>query len=129
MMKSLMKFIRLLLLLELLILAAGYFIISKSGTGITSGEVALLSAVMCLIAIVTLIIFFRGQIKDPSAQAVHSLAAVSVKFLLEIILALVWFVGFKKTQLSSVVLFFVLYLAFTMFSVLIMMKTLKNRSI
>lgn len=128
-MSPVIKHIRLLLLLELLIIAAGYFIVSKSGTGITFGEIAILSPVMCLIAIITLIIFFRGQAKEPSAQTIHSLAAVSVKFLLELILALVWFFGFKKTQLSSVVLFFVLYLTFTMFSVLMMMKTLKNKAI
>ncbi len=128
-MKSLMKHIRLLLLLEALILASGYFIISKSGTGITFGETALLSAIMCLIAVVTLVIFFRGQGKDPSSQTMHSLVAVSLKFLMELVLALVWFFVVKKTQLASVVLFFVLYLTFTMFSVLIMMKTLKNRAI
>jgi len=128
-MKSLMKHIRLLLLLEALILASGYFIISKSGTGITFGETALLSAIMCLIALVTLVIFFRGQGKDPSSQTMHSLVAVSLKFLMELVLALVWFFVVKKTQLASVVLFFVLYLTFTMFSVLIMMKTLKNRAI
>ena len=128
-MKSLMKHIRLLLLLETLILASGYFIISKSGTGITFGETALLSAIMCLIALVTLVIFFRGQGKDPSSQTMHSLVAVSLKFLMELVLALVWFFVVKKTQLASVVLFFVLYLTFTMFSVLIMMKTLKNRAI
>ncbi len=124
-----MKHIRLLLLLEALILASGYFIISKSGTGITFGETALLSAIMCLIAVVTLVIFFRGQGKDPSSQTMHSLVAVSLKFLMELVLALVWFFVVKKTQLASVVLFFVLYLTFTMFSVLIMMKTLKNRAI
>lgn len=128
-MKSLLKHIRLLLLLEALILASGYFIISKSGTGITFGETALLSAIMCLIAIITLVIFFRGQRKDPSSQTMHSLVAVSLKFLMELVLALVWFFVVKKTQLASVVLFFVLYLTFTMFSVLIMMKTLKNRAI
>lgn len=128
-MKSLLKHIRLLLLLEALILASGYFIISKSGTGITFGETALLSAIMCLIAVVTLVIFFRGQGKDPSSQTMHSLVAVSLKFLMELVLALVWFFVVKKTQLASVVLFFVLYLTFTMFSVLIMMKTLKNRAI
>jgi len=124
-----LKFIRLLLLLELLILAAGFFIISKSGTGIGFGEVALLSSILTVVALVTLIIFFRGQGRDPASQTLHSLVAVTLKFLLELVLAFVWFFVAKKTQLSSVVLFFVLYLTFTMFSVLIMMKTLKNKSL
>jgi hypothetical protein len=128
-MKPLLKFIQLLLLLELLILTAGFFVISKSGTGIGFGEVALLSSILTIVALVTLIIFFRGQERDPASQALHSLVAVTLKFLLELVIAFVWFFVAKKTQLSSVVLFFVLYLTFTMFSVLIMMKTLKNKSL
>ncbi|MCU0461293.1 MAG: hypothetical protein MUF36_04665 [Bacteroidales bacterium] len=128
-MRPLLKFIQLLLLLELLILAAGFFIISKSGTGIGFGEVALLSSILTIVALVTLIIFFRGQERDPASQTLHSLVAVTLKFLLELVIAFLWFFVAKKTQLSSVVLFFVLYLTFTMFLVLIMIKTLKNKSL
>jgi hypothetical protein len=55
--------------------------------------------------------------------------AISLKFLLEMILALVWFIVAKKTALPSVLIFFVLYLALTLFTVLIILKTLKNRAL
>jgi hypothetical protein len=40
-----------------------------------------------------------------------------------------WFFIAKKTGLPSVILFFVLYLAFTLFLILVMLRTLKNRSL
>ena len=62
-------------------------------------------------------------------QTLHSLVAVSIKLLLEMVFALVWFILVKKTGLPSVLLFFVLYLAFTLFSIFIIVKTLKNKSL
>jgi hypothetical protein len=127
--KPLLKYIQLLLLLESLVLASGYFIVSKSEMGIQFGNLALLSTVFTVIALVTIIIFIRGQGKDAASQTMHSLVSVTLKFLLELVLAFVWFFVAKKTELSSVVLFFVLYLTFTLFSVILMTKTLKNKSL
>lgn len=128
-MKPVTRYLQLLAILEILFLAAGYFVISKSGIGIHFGEMALLSAIFAFISMVAIIIFFRGQGKDPASQTMHSLVSVTLKFLLELVLAFIWFFVAKKTGLSAVILFFVLYLAFTLFSVLIMMKTLKNKSL
>jgi hypothetical protein len=128
-MKPVFRFIRLLIMLECLILIAGLLIVSKSGIGITFREIALLSGIFTIISLLVIIIFFRGQVKDPATQTMHSLVSVTLKFLLELILALVWFFVAKKTGLSSVLLFFILYLAFTLFSVFIMVKTLKNKSL
>jgi hypothetical protein len=128
-MKPLYKVIRLLALLELLILAAGFIIISKSGIGIRFADVAVISGIFTVISLGGIIIFFRGQGKDPASQTMHSLVSVTLKFLLELVFAFVWFFVAKKTALSSVVLFFVLYLSFTLFSVFIMVKTLKDKSL
>jgi len=128
-MKPVIRYIRLLVILEILFLAAGFFVISRSGIGIRFGEIALLSAIFTIIASLSIIIFFRGQGKDAANQTMHSLVSVTLKFLLELVLAFVWFFVAKKTGLPSVILFFVLYLTFTLFSVLIMMKTLKNKSL
>lgn len=128
-MKPVIRYIRLLAILEILFLAAGFLVISRSGIGISFGEMALLSAIFAIIASLSILIFFRGQEKDAATQTMHSLVSVTLKFLLELILAFVWFFVAKKTGLASVILFFVLYLAFSLFSVLIMMKTLKNKSL
>jgi hypothetical protein len=49
--------------------------------------------------------------------------------LLEMILALVWFFVLKKTDTSDLLLFFVLYLAFSLYSIICMLKTLKSKSL
>ncbi|MBN1107315.1 MAG: hypothetical protein JXR66_06995 [Bacteroidales bacterium] len=125
-MKFLNKTIQLLLLLELLILVSAFFFFPTTGGVINFTGVALLSTGFMVITLIAMVLFFRGQMKDPSSQTMHSLVAVVLKFLLELVLALLWFFVAKKTSMPAVILFFVLYLAFTLFSVLVMVKTLKN---
>ena len=92
-------------------------------------DIAILSTVFSLIALITLLIFFKGQTKEPDSQTLYILVAVSLKFLLEMVFALVWFIVAKKTSLASVLMFFVLYLCLTLFSILVILKTLKNKSL
>jgi len=57
------------------------------------------------------------------------MVAVSIKLPLEMVLALIWFFVAKKTFASSVLLFFVLYLALSLYSIYFILKTLKSRSL
>jgi hypothetical protein len=127
--KPLHKYFILLLFLNILLLVTGYFLISLAVISILFIDIVLLSSGFSVISLITLIIFFRGQSKEPDSQTMHSLVAISLKFLLELVLALVWFIVAKKTSLLSVIIFFVLYLTFTLFSVWIILKTLKNKSL
>lgn len=128
-MKPLHKYILLLLLLNILLFGTGYFLISSGGLNLSFIEITILSPLFSIIALITLVIFLRGQTKEPDSQTLHSLVSVSLKFLLEIVLALVWFIVAKKTSLPSVLIFIVLYLTFTLFSILVILKTLKNKSL
>jgi hypothetical protein len=126
--KPLAKSIFLLALLEMLIIVAGFIIVSNFNISLAYNDIVAASAVFVIIAFLILIIFFRGQSREPAAQTMHSLVAISIKFLAELIFAFIWFFIAKKTGLSSVILFFVLYLTFTLFSVMVMLKTLKGKS-
>ena len=128
-MKPLLKYVIFLSVLEILVVNAGYLIVSNFSTGLKPGEIIILSAAFYGIALVTLIIFFRGQSKEPERQTMFSLVAIGLKFLIELVLAVIWFLIAKKSGISSVILFFVLYLTFTLFSVIIMLKTLKSKSL
>ena len=114
---------------EILILLAGYLLTSGTDTGIFFNGIFYLSVTFTLLAMLVLIIFFRGRSKEPSSQTMHLLVSLSIKFIAELIVALIWFFVAKKTGLSSVILFFVLYLAFTLFSVFVVLKTLKYKSL
>jgi len=123
------KYILLLLILNILLLLSGYLLVSLTELNILFSDIAILTSAFSIIAIIALVIFLRGQTKDPESQTLHSLVSLGLKFLLEMVLALVWFIVAKKTSLQSVLMFFVLYLALTLFSVLIILKILKNKSL
>ena len=82
-----------------------------------------------MISAVTTFIFLKGQTKEPDSQVVFSLVAIGLKFLLDIILAFIWFIVAKKTSLPHVLIFFVLYLTLTLFTVYVIVKTLKNKAL
>lgn len=128
-MKLFKKYFLLAALLELAVIAGGYSVFRTPRGGICFTDVLFLSILFVAVTFVTLLIFIRGQGKDPGSQTMHTLVAVTLKFLIELAVTLVWFFLAKKRGLTSVILFFVLYLAFTMFSVYIILKTLKNKSL
>ncbi|MCX6253383.1 MAG: hypothetical protein NTV31_02780 [Bacteroidia bacterium] len=128
-MKPLHKYILLLLFLNILLLGTGYFLTSVANLNLIYSDIAILSLVFSIITLTTLVIFLRGQTKKPGSQTLYSLVSVSLKFLLELVLALVWFIVAKKTSLPSVLIFFVLYLTLTLFSIWVILKTLKNKSL
>lgn len=128
-MKPLHKYILILLFLNILIGGAGFLLVTYIDVAVTLINILFLTLLLSVIAIITIIIFLRGQTKEPESQTLHSFVAIGLKFLLEMFLALVWFIVAKKTSLQSVLIFFVLYLTLTLFSVSIILKTLKNRSL
>jgi hypothetical protein len=112
-----------------LLLGAGYLLVSIAYINLLYSDIVILSLVFSIIALITLVIFLRGQTKESDSQTMHSLVSVSLKFLLEMVLALIWFIVAKKTSLPSVIIFFVLYLSLTLFSIWVILKTLKNKSL
>jgi len=123
------KFLTGLLLIMLLAFFAGYLLITLTASSLSLSEIILLSGSYFSITFISLIIFGRGQKKEAGSQTMHILAAISVKMLLEMVLALIWFFVLKKTSPSDLLLFFVLYLAFSLYSIIFMLKTLKSKSI
>ena len=128
-MKQVQKYFLLLLLLNILLLVTGYLLTSVIDLIFLFNEIAILSAGFSIISIIVLLVFLKGQSKEPESQVVYNLIAIGLKFLLEIILAFIWFIVAKKTSFPSVLIFFVLYLALTLFTIRIMLKTLKNKAL
>jgi len=118
-----------LLLINILVLTTGYILISLDKLSLAIGDIAILSGVFSVIALITIIIFLKGQSKEPDAQTLYTLVAISLKFLLELIIALLWFFNAKKNSFESVLIFFVLYLALSLFSVRTILKALKNKAL
>ena len=113
--------------LYLFLLLGGYLFVSLINQEFSFSDIAIEATVFSVISFITLIIFFRGRTKEPDSQTLYVLVAISLKFLLEIVFALIWLIVVKKTSLPSVLMFFVLYLTLTLFTLLIILKTLKNK--
>ncbi|MCA1741002.1 MAG: hypothetical protein LC630_00735 [Bacteroidales bacterium] len=89
----------------------------------------ILAGAFSIIAFISLLIFFNGQRSDPEKSVFMTLITLGVKMLLSFVLALLFFVVFKNSQTGSVILFFILYLAFTVFVFLTIFNVLKRKSV
>jgi hypothetical protein len=92
-------------------------------------DIVFLTLAFCLVNITFIAIFYTGQTKDSHSQASYTLAGITAKFLIELFIALAWFLIGKKTSIPSVLLFFVLYLSFTLISISMILKSLRNKSL
>ena len=127
--RRLYKYVLLLILLNILLPGTGFLLNAFLGINLSWKDIISLSSLFTLITIITITIFLRGQPREPDSQTLHSLVAISLKFLLDMILALVWFFIAKKTYAPSVLMFFVIYLTFTIFSIFVILKILTNSSL
>lgn len=119
------------LLLSLLLILTGTIILLNSmiHMDIKPIDIICLSLSFSFVSLIAIIIFFKGQTKEVKSQPLYTFVAITLKFLIELVIALVWFIVAKKTSLSYILLFFVLYLAFSIFSILVILNTLKNKSL
>jgi hypothetical protein len=126
-MRQIYKYFPLLILLNIVLDGSGALLTSFSGSNLVVRDIIILSVLFSVISVISLIIFLRGQTRESDSQTMHTLVSISLKFLLDMILALVWFFISKKSSLTSVIVFFVIYLTLTLFTIFIILKILKNR--
>lgn len=118
----------LLILYSLLIVAIFLSVSGISELPIPLKTFLLLTGGFTIISLSALMIFFFGQNSNPEKNVFSTLIALGVKMLLSFILALLFFVVFKNRETGSVILFFVLYLAFTFFVFLTFLRIIKQKS-
>jgi hypothetical protein len=124
-----LKYSFLLLALLLIVNGTGMLLVSIISTGIRPTDLFYLSLSFFTAPLIAILIFFKGHTREKKSQPQYTLVATTLKFLIEMVIALVWFIVAKKTSLSYILLFFVLYLTFSMFSIWVILNTLKNKSL
>lgn len=90
------------------------------------GITDLLLGVFLIIALFVFFIYYTGNNSDPEKAMMKTILALSLKTLLILVFALILFIGFKKKNIETVILFFILYLGFTLFVVFTLLNTLKK---
>jgi len=123
------KFLTGILLIGLTVIVSAYLAGRFTALDVNITDLAILTLCFTLISLVMIVIFIKGLSKEPENQTIYSLAALGVKIFLEMALALVWLIIAKKTGVVSVVLFFVLYLAISLYSIFFILKILKKKSL
>lgn len=126
-MKPPAKYLFFLSIVILLSAVAGQVVFSITETDVQFNRYLALLAGFSVISVVTVLIFLRGQARDPQSQVMHTLVAIGLKFLLELVLALIWFVAAKNNSSHYIFIFFGLYLLLTLFTVVYIFKVLKNK--
>ena len=126
-MKLILRNIFVTIILGCLIAGIGSLTLLLTGTEKLLSDLLIISSAFTLIIIVCISIFTEGQSKMPQKSFLYTIISMGIKLLLEMILAIFWFAVAKKNNLEVVLMFFILYLPFTMFLILTILKTLKNK--
>ena len=91
-------------------------------------NILLLTGGFAFIAMTALVIFFLGTEGKGEKRVFATLIAIGVKMLLSFVLALLFIVVFKNKETGSVILFFILYLVFTVYIFLTFFRIAKRTS-
>lgn len=85
--------------------------------------------IFSIITSMALLLFLIGTDRSPEKQPLYTMAAVGLKLFLLIIYASVYFIVLKNTGPVNIILFFLLYLAFTIYLLRVVFKILKIKSL
>jgi L-asparagine transporter-like permease len=125
--RAIRYYFRLLLLTLCLIVAA--IIPGKADPSLyNTSSAVLLIAGFALVAFISLLIFFNGFFSGGEKSVFMTLIALGVKMLLSFLLALLFFLVLKNDATGSLILFFVIYLAITVYVILTFTSVLKKKS-
>ncbi len=123
--KSYLRLLTLSVLMSILVIAATKLF--PSAPDITPALI--LTAGFTLTAFISLLIFFNGYSSDRERSVFMTLIALGVKMLLAFVLAMLFLLVFKNDSSGSIILFFILYLAFTVYVVFTFTSVLKKKSV
>jgi len=121
-----LKSLSLLILLSLTFLFTGLSASYLFPSYVNRESLLIMVPVFFFIAALSLAIFFNAGRRDPDQKIVRTFVALSLKTILCLAFALIFFLVLKKKDSGTVILFFIIYLGFTLFVVFSMLNTLKK---
>lgn len=106
-----------------------YIILAFFGLGIPFDQTAIILSGSFAISIIIMLIFIRGYNRGGKSWITHTLAAISLKFILYLFLILGIYFFSKNRSLEFVLTFFVIYLSFTSYLLFSFVKLLKTKNL
>jgi hypothetical protein len=106
-----------------------YILPSYFHYGIPFEQSAIILTGSFFISIIIMLVFIRGYNIGGKSWLTHTLAAISLKFILYLILIIVVFFFLKNRSLEFILTFFVIYLSFTSYLLFSFVKLLKTKNL
>lgn len=107
----------------------GWILTSRTDTSFGFPEYAITVTYLFLVGQAVLFLFFKGLKKSPGKGVIYTFVSVSAKFLLYLVFLVVFWLVTKNLTSDYLIVFFVLYLAFTFYVLTVMVKILKNKQL
>ena len=121
-----LKYAAYLTLITLIFLFIGLILIPAKISGISLNQFLLTLGFYFIVNQVVLYLFFKGKKKDPKKSVLYTFSAVSAKFLFYLLFIVIYYLVTKNLSTGYIIVFFILYLAFTLFTALVIVKALKT---
>jgi hypothetical protein len=116
-----------LLVLYVILMAAGIFMIDSGYLGLALATFSTLLTIMVLITLGAYLLIRIGIKRGEKDQGIFMLAGLGGKFLAYLIMILIYWAVGKNLTKEFIIVFFVLYLLLTFFLVRVLFKTLKTK--
>lgn len=124
-----MKYHFFLTLLFLILIPGGWILTSHTNIRFEFSEFAITVTYLFLVSQTVLYLFFKGLEKSPGKGVIYTFVSLSAKFIMYLVFLVVFWLVAKNLTADYLITFFVLYLAFTFFVLIVMVKTLKNKQL
>lgn len=117
---------------QLLVLASvltilGILIVPHIGPGISIVNYLLALGCVTVVNLATFLIMYTGINKNNREGMVYLIGGIGVKFLLYLLIIMLFWIVTKNLSKAFILTFFALYLIFTFFTVAHLLKLLKNK--
>jgi hypothetical protein len=126
-MVSSLRYIWQLLILSAIILLSGILIVQQTPISITPGVYLAIVISVTVINLLSYLVMAVGIRKSDQDGMVVLLGGIGMKFLLYLLVLLVFWLVTKKLDIDFILIFFALYLIFTIFLAIHLYKLLKNK--
>ncbi|RLD36394.1 MAG: hypothetical protein DRI73_00785 [Bacteroidetes bacterium] len=117
-----------LLILSVFFFIAGQLLIPQLLPELNLNSFYLTLSYFLIVNILVLFLFFKGSSINPEKAIIYTLLTISLKFILYISYILIYYLITKNLSKGYLIIFFVLYLAFSFFTLFAVLKELKLRS-
>lgn len=115
--------------LYILFFVSGYILIPNISVAVTRVQFQLTLLYFFLFTILLFVLFYRGLTKKPRKGILYTFGAIALKLFFHMVFIMVFYLLTKNLTMDFIIVFFVLYLAFTLYLLFAFIKELKTKQI